>query len=109
VGVGGQHHDPAALRPRKTQCPLYRRLGGPQSRSGQVRKISPPSELDPWTVEPVASRYTDWANPTHLYTKRAVPSTILSFLHQIILITLREFESAKHNAPFYSILTENSF
>jgi hypothetical protein len=26
----------------KTRYPLYRRLGGPQSRSGQVRKISPP-------------------------------------------------------------------
>ena len=27
--------------PRKTQYPLYRRLGGPQGRSGRVRKISP--------------------------------------------------------------------
>jgi len=27
--------------PGKTQYPLYRRLGGPQDRSGQVRKISP--------------------------------------------------------------------
>jgi len=28
--------------PGKTRYPLYRRLGGPQGRSGQVRKISPP-------------------------------------------------------------------
>ena len=27
---------------KETRCPLYRRLGGPQGRSGQVRKISPP-------------------------------------------------------------------
>jgi hypothetical protein len=30
------------LPPGKTRYPLYRRLGGPQGRSGQVWKISPP-------------------------------------------------------------------
>jgi len=39
---------------------LYRRLGGPQGLSGQVRKISPPPEFDPRTVQPIASRYTDY-------------------------------------------------
>jgi hypothetical protein len=34
-------------------------MGGPQSRTGQVRKISPPPGLDPLTVKSVASRYTD--------------------------------------------------
>jgi hypothetical protein len=58
-GVGGQHHAPAALPPVKTQYPLYKRLGGPQGRSGRVRKISPPPGFDPRTVQPVASRYTD--------------------------------------------------
>ena len=43
----------------KTRYPLYRRLGGPQGRSGQVRNISPPPGFDPRTVQPVASRYTD--------------------------------------------------
>ena len=62
-GVGGQHHAPAALPPGKTRYPLYRRLGGPQGRSGRVRKISPPPGFDPRTVQPVASRYTDWAIP----------------------------------------------
>ena len=63
MGVGGQHHAPAALPPGKTRYPLYRRLGGPQGRSGRVRKISPPPGFDPRTVQPVASRYTDWAIP----------------------------------------------
>ena len=40
---------------------LYRRLDGPQDRSGQVRKILPPPGFDPRTVQPVASRYTDYA------------------------------------------------
>jgi hypothetical protein len=47
------------LPPGKTRYPLYRRLGGPQGRSGQVRKISPPPGLDPLTFQSVASRYTD--------------------------------------------------
>ena len=29
MGVGGQHHSPAALPPGKTRYPLYRRLGRP--------------------------------------------------------------------------------
>jgi len=48
-----------SLLPGKTQYPLYRGLGGPQGQSGQVRKISTASGLDPRTVQPVASRYTD--------------------------------------------------
>jgi len=40
-------------------------MGGPQGRSGQVRKISPQPEFDPRTVQLVASRYTDWAIPAH--------------------------------------------
>jgi hypothetical protein len=58
-GVGGQRHVPAALPLGKTRYPLHRRLGGPLDRSGQVRKTSPPPGLDPRTVQPVASRYTD--------------------------------------------------
>jgi hypothetical protein len=47
--------------PRKTRYPLYRRLGGPQGCSGQVRNILPPPRFDPRTVQPVASCYTDCA------------------------------------------------
>jgi hypothetical protein len=44
----------------ETRYVLYTRQGGHQGRSGQVRKISPSSGFDPRTVQPVASRYTDW-------------------------------------------------
>ena len=51
---------PCRFTHRKTRYPLYRRLGGPQGRSGGVRKISPPPPgFDTRTVQPVASRYTD--------------------------------------------------
>ena len=64
MGMGGQRHAPPALPPGKIRYILYRRLGGPQNRSGQVRKISPPPGFDARTVKPVASRYTDRAIPT---------------------------------------------
>jgi hypothetical protein len=44
---------------KETQYPLCRRPGGPQGRSGRVRKISPPPGFEPLTVRPVASRYID--------------------------------------------------
>ena len=40
-GVSGQRHAPAALSPGKTRYPLYRRLGGPQGRSGVCGKSRP--------------------------------------------------------------------
>ena len=67
MGLGGQRHAPAALPLGKTRYPFYRRLGGPQGQSGRVQKISPPPGFDPRTVQPIASRYTDWAIPAHLF------------------------------------------
>ena len=64
MGMGGQRHAPAALPPVKTRYPLYRRLDGPQGQSGLVRKILPPPGFDPRAVQPVASRYADWAIAT---------------------------------------------
>jgi hypothetical protein len=61
MGVGGQLHSLAALSPGKTQYPLYRSLSGPQGRSGRVRKILPSPGFSPQTVQPVLSRYTDYA------------------------------------------------
>jgi len=49
-----------SLPPGKSRYLLYRRLGGPQGRGRQVRKISPPPGFDPRTVQPAASRYNDY-------------------------------------------------
>jgi len=67
--VGRQRHAPAALPPGKTRYPLYRRLDRSHSRSGRVRKISPPPGFDPRSVQPVTSRYTDWATGPAMLTK----------------------------------------
>ena len=67
IGVGDQHHGPAASPPGKTRYALYRRLVRPQGRSGRVRKISPPQGFDHRTVQRVVSRHTDCAIPAHKY------------------------------------------
>ena len=41
--LSGQHHAPAALSPDKSQYPLNRRVGGPQSRSGRFGDKKKPS------------------------------------------------------------------
>ena len=59
-GEGSAPRPGHTLPPGKTRYPLYRRLGGPQSRSGRVENLAPPG-FDPRTVQPVVNRYTDWA------------------------------------------------
>jgi hypothetical protein len=59
---------PRQFYPRKeARYPLYRRLGEPQGRSKRARKISTPPGFDPGTVKPVASQYTDYVMPAHLF------------------------------------------
>jgi hypothetical protein len=73
-----------SLLPGKTRYPLYTRLDGPQGRSGEVRKISPPPGLDSRTVQPLASRYNDYATrPTNvtLYTRLILHISIIVLRH----------------------------
>jgi len=48
------------LPPGKTRYPFYRRLGGPQGRFGRAENLVP-TGIRFRTVQPVVSRYTDWA------------------------------------------------
>ena len=57
LGEGSASRPGRSLAPGKTRYPLYRRLGGPQGRSGQVRKISPPPGFDPRTSSRSLSLY----------------------------------------------------
>jgi hypothetical protein len=50
---------------KETRYPLYRRLGGLQSWSGWVWKVSSTPRFYPWAAQPVASHYTYWAIPAH--------------------------------------------
>ena len=44
-GEGPASRPGRSLPPGKNRYPLYRRLGGPQGRSGKVRKISSPTGI----------------------------------------------------------------
>ena len=64
MGVGGQRHAPAVLYPQEipgTHCVVG--WVGPRAVLDGCGKILPPPGLDPRTVHPVASRYTDCAIP----------------------------------------------
>jgi hypothetical protein len=49
------------LSPGKTRYPFYRRLGGPQDRSGRAENLAPPTGFDPGPSSPYS-----YAIPTEL-------------------------------------------
>ena len=74
------------LLPGKARYPLYRRLGGPQGRSGRAENLAPPG-FDPRTVQPQVSRYTDWATRVcmyvcmYVYTRTQIDRSINASIH----------------------------
>ena len=87
--MGGQHDAPAALPLGKTRYPLYRRLGGPQSRSGRVQKnLGPHRDSIPVPSSPqrVALRYSG-----------RLPTAIPSLIHSS---ATRFLSSAKSIQPW---------
>jgi hypothetical protein len=72
---------PATLPLGKTLYQLYRRLGGPQGRSGRTRKISFPPGFDPRIVQLVANRYTYWATRHTKYRYRANKCIVVMWLY----------------------------
>ena len=61
------------LPPENTRYPFYRRLGGPQGRSGRAENLVP-TGIRSRTVQPVDSRYNDRATgPTRDYQAKAKP------------------------------------
>jgi hypothetical protein len=83
----GQRHAPG----NGTRYPLYRRRGGLQGRSGQVRKISPPPGFDAPTAQSVPSHNTDWAIATY-YPQWALSEIILSPFFLYVQLTNRILE-----------------
>jgi hypothetical protein len=97
---GGVWSTPRSVRftPGKdTQYPLNRSLGGSQGRSGRARKISPPPGFDPWIVQRVVSRCTDWAILAHpLISVTAI--TLHSSFSRTNFLTLSYTFILQHNA-----------
>jgi hypothetical protein len=66
--VSGQHHAPAAFTPGKDPVPIVQEAGwAPEPVWIGAENLVPPG-FDPPTLQPVASRYTDYAIPAPLLT-----------------------------------------
>jgi len=68
------------LPPGKTRYPLYRRLGGPQGRSGRAENLAPPG-YDPRTVQPIVAIPTELPGPlpvVGLLKSKVVSSVLFS-------------------------------
>jgi len=65
--VGGQHHAPAALPPRKSPgTPSIEGWVDPRACRNGCWKPRLTTGFDLRTVQPVASRYADWVIPAHI-------------------------------------------
>ena len=98
MGVGGQLYAPAALPTRKspgTHC-TGGWVGPRASLDGCGKSRSPPPGFDPRTVQPVASRYTDYVLPAHGSNIYTLPNlnyfdAIFNFLFYHICLKLNNF------------------
>jgi len=59
---------------------FYRRLGGPQAQSGLVENLIP-TGIQSQTVQPVVSRYTNWANQPTPSPSSNKNVSLLHFIH----------------------------
>jgi len=105
-GMGGQRHAPTALPAGHTRYPLYRRLGGAQGRPGRMWKISLPPGFDLRTVQPVASRYTEWAiiialdhTQTHTHPLGRTPLDQGSARRRALYLTTHKIHSRQTSMP----------
>ena len=86
-GEGSASRPGHTLPPGKTRYPLYRRLGGPQGRSGLVRKISPHRDSIPGPSSPQAvSIPTELPGPKIFY----VPCLLIEIIS-------RKFRTREHS------------
>jgi hypothetical protein len=87
--VSGQRHAPAASPPGKEpRYPLYRRLGGPQSRSGrggEEKNSQPLPGLEPPIIQPVAQRYTTELSRLQLFLQLLVKIKVGPHLQKLII------------------------
>ena len=74
------------LPPGKTRYPFYRRLGGLQGQSGRGENLVP-TGIQSRTVQPVVSRYTDWATGPTFITEYYSQSICIVNLEVILGVT----------------------
>ena len=71
MGVGGQRHAPAAFTLGKDPVPIVQEAGwAPGPVWIGAENLAPPG-LDPWNVQPVGSRYADYATRPTAFCSRS--------------------------------------
>ena len=81
--VGGQSHAPTVLIPEKKLLYIVE-----EDRSGRVCKISLPAGFDPRTVQPVASRYTNYVIlALHSYETQIIQISVINKYFTIMVTT----------------------
>jgi len=90
------------LLPGKNRYPFYRRLGGPQSRSGRAENLVP-TRIRSRTVQPVVSCYTDWAtrptttNSALRKTKRKLLNNSVFFKDKVCTETHSSYTDSEYS------------
>jgi len=80
-----------------TRYPFYRRLGGPQGRSGLAENLVPTGVWSR-TLRPVVSHYTDWATPSESFNYHEWHGTMKTIAFSL--------SSARQLFPFHLIFSE---
>ena len=108
VALGGGEWSAArpgrTLPPGKIRYSLYMRLGGPQGRSGRAENLVP-TGIRSRTVQPVVSRYTDWATLKNSSDVTVGYFRPTAFLHSPPPRKTAEFITSS-NDIFYSLLPQ---
>jgi hypothetical protein len=73
---------PSRFTRGKTRYLLYKKMGGPKTGLDDAENLTPPG-FDPRTVQPVASRYTDWTILAHTYYNTDVFISSSTYSYQI--------------------------
>jgi len=87
---GGEGASPTPrppLPPGKTRYPLYRRLGGPQGRSGRAENLVP-TGIRSRTVHPVVQSLYRLSHPAHTHTHRHIYIYICTYVYIYVHIYL---------------------
>ena len=93
---------PGRFIPRETWYPLHRRLNGPHRRTGWVRRISSPPEVDYQPFQPVTARHTNYATPAALLGKNSAEILVHCLQHRTLGQDFKRF----HAVSFLAVVSE---
>ena len=95
------------LPPGKTRYPFYRRLGGSKGRSGRAENLVP-TGIRSRTVQPVVSRYTNWATrPTVVGDSERNLSWLMAEKSRVEFCWISGSFLTSHRLGIFSVVSES--